>query len=48
MSNETITIADILGPWVEPQWASGLIERCEHCASEDCPILASLEQRAAI
>ena len=23
---------------------SGLIERCEHCASEDCPILASLEQ----
>ena len=27
---------------------SGLIERCEHCASEDCPILASLEQGAAI
>jgi MerR family mercuric resistance operon transcriptional regulator len=27
---------------------SGLIERCEHCASEDCPILASLEQGAAL
>ena len=27
---------------------SGLIERCEHCASEDCPILASLEQGTAI
>ena len=27
---------------------SGLIKRCEHCASEDCPILASMEQGAAI
>ena len=27
---------------------SGLIERCEHCGSDDCPILASLEQGEAI
>ena len=26
--SEDITIADLLGPWVEPDWDSGLIERC--------------------
>lgn len=25
---EDITIADLLGPWVEPDWNSGLIDRC--------------------
>jgi hypothetical protein len=28
MSTDTISIADILGPWVEPDWDSGLIARC--------------------
>jgi hypothetical protein len=23
-----LSIADILGPWVEPDWDSGLIDRC--------------------
>jgi hypothetical protein len=23
-----LSVADILGPWVEPDWDSGLIERC--------------------
>jgi hypothetical protein len=25
---EDVTIADLLGPWVEPDWDSGLIDRC--------------------
>jgi len=28
MSTDTISIADILGPWIQPDWDSGLIERC--------------------
>jgi hypothetical protein len=28
MTTETISIADILGAWVEPDWDSGLIARC--------------------
>ncbi len=28
MTTDTISIADILGPWVEPDWDSGLIARC--------------------
>ncbi|MGI8741601.1 MAG: MerR family transcriptional regulator [Bryobacteraceae bacterium] len=24
----------------------GLVEQCEHCASDECPILASLEQQS--
>ncbi len=27
---------------------SGLIERCEQCGSDDCPILASLEQERSL
>lgn len=25
---ENTTIADLLGPWIEPDWNSGLIDRC--------------------
>ena len=25
---DNISVADILGPWVEPDWDSGLIARC--------------------
>jgi hypothetical protein len=28
MPTDTISIADILGPWSEPNWDSGLIARC--------------------
>jgi hypothetical protein len=28
MSNDSISVADILGPWVESDWQSGLIDRC--------------------
>ena len=28
MTNDNISIADILGPWVEPELDSGLIQRC--------------------
>jgi hypothetical protein len=27
-SSDKRSIADILGPWVEPDWDSGLIDRC--------------------
>jgi hypothetical protein len=30
MATDTISIADILGPWVEPDWDSSLIERCRN------------------
>jgi len=30
MTTDTISIADILGQWVEPDWDSGLIERCRN------------------
>jgi hypothetical protein len=26
--SDTASIADILGPWIEPDWDSGLIDRC--------------------
>ena len=28
MNTETKSVADILGPWIEPDWDSGLIARC--------------------
>ena len=34
MSNDRIRIADILGPWVEPNWESGLIDRCRQAWSK--------------
>ena len=27
-TTDNISVADILGPWVEPAWNSGLIARC--------------------
>jgi len=27
-TTDNISVADILGPWVEPDWDSGLIARC--------------------
>ena len=27
-ATDNISIADLLGPWVEPDWDSGLIDRC--------------------
>jgi CDI immunity proteins len=28
--NDNLTIAEILGPWKEQEWESGLIERCRN------------------
>lgn len=28
MSDDTLSLADILGPWQQPDWDSGLIEQC--------------------
>lgn len=33
MNNDRISIADILGPWAEPDWDSGLIDRCRRAWS---------------
>jgi hypothetical protein len=53
MSKEHITLADILGPWVEPDWQSGLIESCGN--AWNTPLrkltngqLAMLRQRFAV
>ena len=34
MSTDTKSVADILGPWVEPDWDSGLIARCREAWSK--------------
>ena len=34
MSDDSISIADLLGPWVEPDWDSGLIDRCRQAWSK--------------
>jgi CDI immunity proteins len=34
MTTDTISIADILGPWIEPDWDSGLIARCREAWSK--------------
>ena len=30
MTTENISIADLLGPWLESDWKSGLVERCRN------------------
>ena len=30
MTTDNISIADILGPWIETDWKSGLVERCRN------------------
>ena len=32
--NTNLSIADIVGPWIEPEWDSGLIERCRFAWSK--------------
>jgi hypothetical protein len=34
MSATTKSVADFLGPWVEPDWDSGLIARCREAWSK--------------
>ncbi|HTY89346.1 MAG TPA: hypothetical protein VMB80_17995 [Candidatus Acidoferrum sp.] len=43
MSNDTKSIADFLGPWVEPDWDSGLIERCRSAWSKPIRDLTNQE-----
>jgi len=31
---DNVSVADILGPWVDPGWDSGLIERCKKAWSK--------------
>lgn len=34
MHTDSNSIADLLGPWVEPDWDSGLIDRCRQAWSK--------------
>ena len=43
MTTDTISIADLLGPWVEPDWDSGLIERCRNAWSKPLRDLTNQE-----
>ena len=43
MTTDTISIADILGAWVEPDWDSGLIERCRNAWSKPLRDLTNQE-----
>ena len=43
MTTDTISIADLLGPWVEPDWDSGLIERCRNAWSKPLQDLTNQE-----
>jgi hypothetical protein len=43
MNSDTISVADLLGPWVEPEWDSGLIERCRNAWSKPLRDLTNQE-----
>ncbi len=43
MPPDTISVADILGPWVDPEWDSGLIERCRNAWSKPLRDLTNQE-----
>ena len=34
MISDTATLSDLVGPWVDPDWNSGLIERCKSAWSK--------------
>lgn len=40
---KTISVADLLGPWVEPDWDSGLIERCRNAWNKPLQELTNRE-----
>lgn len=52
--SENISVADILGPWVEPEWESGLIDRCRQAWEKPIRTLSKeelatfLRQRLAV
>jgi hypothetical protein len=49
-----VSIADILGPWVDPHWDSGLIDRCKNAWNKPLRNLSNdelatlLRQRVAV
>jgi len=54
MTTNTISVADILGPWIEPDRDSGLIERCRNAWNKPLRELTNqelatlLRQRVAV
>ncbi len=34
MTSDTASLSDLVGPWIEPDWNSGLIERCKNAWSK--------------
>jgi CDI immunity proteins len=53
-TTDSMSIADLLGPWVDPDWDSGLIDRCRHAWSKPLRDLSNeelatlLRQRVAV
>ena len=43
MSADTKSVADFLGPWVEPDWKSSLIARCKEAWNKPLQDLSRLE-----
>ena len=52
--SDSISVADILGPWADPDWESGLIDRCRKAWNkplrdlQQCGIEHVLRQRVAV
>jgi CDI immunity proteins len=40
---KSISVADILGPWIDPQWDSGLVNRCKNAWNKPLQSLTNEE-----
>jgi hypothetical protein len=51
---DNVSIANMLGPWIDPEWESGLIERCKKAWNKPLKELSNeelatlLRQRVAV
>ncbi|MGV3754613.1 MAG: contact-dependent growth inhibition system immunity protein [Verrucomicrobiota bacterium] len=43
MNDDRVSLAVILGPWIEPEWQSGLIEQCRSVWSKPLRDLTNAE-----
>jgi hypothetical protein len=54
MNNDHLSLADIIGPWIQPEWDTGLIERCRNAWNKPLRTLTNeelatlLRQRIAV
>jgi len=43
VKNDETSVADLLGPWVDPDWESGLVLRCKAAWNKPLKELTNLE-----